>query len=86
MPRPQPPQPCAVQLPAGEYQWCACGESTAFPFCHQAAGCQPLRFVVKPARRVETLWLCGCGASKTKPFCDGSHNKLGPKTGWAKLA
>ncbi len=86
MPRSQPLQPCAVQLAPGEYLWCACGESAAFPFCKGAQGCQPLRFVVKPQRSLETLWLCGCGASKTAPFCDGSHNKLGPKKGWSKLA
>jgi CDGSH-type Zn-finger protein len=27
----------------------------------------------------ETVALCRCGASKNKPFCDGSHNTVGFK-------
>ncbi len=25
----------------------------------------------------ETIALCRCGASTTKPFCDGTHSKVG---------
>ena len=27
--------------------------------------------------RVESARLCRCGASNTKPFCDGSHARVG---------
>ena len=30
-----------------------------------------------PYRAKETLALCHCGASTTKPFCDGTHSKVG---------
>ena len=30
----------------------------------------------EPLERKPTIALCRCGASKKKPFCDGSHNKI----------
>jgi CDGSH-type Zn-finger protein len=30
--------------------------------------------------RLETARLCRCGGSSTKPFCDGTHAKIGFKS------
>jgi len=38
------------------------------------------RVVLPSGRELETdgeTWLCRCGASRDKPFCDGSHRRVG---------
>lgn len=70
-------KPYMLDLPPGEYLWCACGRSLTQPFCdgsHKGTSFAPIKFTVTP--RTGTLWLCGCKHAKTKPHCDGAHNKL----------
>jgi CDGSH-type Zn-finger protein/uncharacterized Fe-S cluster protein YjdI len=31
--------------------------------------------------RLQETWLCRCGESNNKPYCDGTHKKIGFKTG-----
>jgi CDGSH-type Zn-finger protein len=30
-----------------------------------------------PVREGKAIYLCRCGASVNKPFCDGAHSKIG---------
>jgi 3-phenylpropionate/trans-cinnamate dioxygenase ferredoxin subunit len=42
-----------------------------------------IRLVLPSGREIETeeeTWLCRCGGSQRKPFCDGTHEKIGFNT------
>jgi len=68
--------PMAVELEPGEYHWCACGRSSAQPFCdgsHRGTGIVPLAFTAEAA---ETGHLCMCKQTANPPYCDGSHASL----------
>jgi len=72
--------PFVGKLDAGEYMWCACGQSKNQPFCdgsHQRLTGPPAKYPepVKfdhPGGRVA---LCVCKKTSKPPYCDGSHAK-----------
>lgn len=70
-------KPALLELEAGEYYWCSCGESKNQPFCdgsHKEAGeFHPVPFTLQ---KKKTVALCQCKRTKTPPYCDGSHSKL----------
>ena len=79
--------PYALELAAGTYFWCACGQSKKQPWCdgsHKDSGIEPVKFNVKKGGK--TVWLCACKATKNAPLCDGAHNKLTPAKGWKALS
>ncbi len=70
-------QPVQLNLEPGEYHWCACGASSAQPFCdgsHRGTSFQPLEFSVDVPQEVH---LCLCKQTSNPPFCDGTHARLG---------
>ncbi len=66
-------QPFVLDLAAGTYYFCACGQSKSAPYCdgsHTGTGHEPAVVELKNAQQVA---ICACGRSKTAPYCDGSH-------------
>ncbi len=69
-------KPTVLELEAGDYFWCSCGQSKNQPFCdgnHKDTDFTPQKFTLKKKQKVA---LCLCKYSENKPFCDGSHTKL----------
>lgn len=68
--------PFALELEAGDYWWCSCGQSKKQPFCdgsHKGTDFAPKKFTIA---QLEKVWLCGCKRSKDAPHCDGAHKNL----------
>ncbi len=69
-------KPTVLELEAGDYFWCSCGQSKNQPFCdgnHKGTDFTPQKFTLEEKQKVA---LCLCKYSENKPFCDGSHAKL----------
>ena len=65
-----------LEMEAGEYYWCACGQSQNQPFCdgsHKGTAFSPIKEVITEAKTVS--W-CGCKHSGKGAFCDGTHKTL----------
>ena len=69
-------KPTVLELEAGTYFWCSCGQSKNQPFCdggHKGTEFVPEKVVLESPQKVA---LCLCKHSKNGAFCDGSHAKL----------
>ncbi|MEA5447927.1 CDGSH iron-sulfur domain-containing protein [Leptolyngbya sp. CCNP1308] len=69
-------KPVVMELEAGDYYWCTCGQSTNQPFCngaHKGTDFTPMKFTLEEKKQVA---LCACKHTQNAPFCDGSHTKL----------
>ncbi len=68
--------PYVLDTKAGNYAWCACGESSKQPFCdgsHKGTDFTPIIVEIKEDKKI--AW-CGCKHSQNATFCDGTHNGL----------
>ena len=68
--------PMTVECKADEvYRWCACGQSEDRLFSDKNCSkkCQVIAY---EATEDELVTFCRCKATKTPPFCDGSHGQV----------
>lgn len=69
-------QPVVIELEAGDYYWCSCGESSVQPFCdgsHQGTDFTPVKLSLDKKQGVG--W-CLCKHTNNPPLCDGTHSQL----------
>jgi len=69
-------KPAVLELEAGTYYWCACGQSQNQPYCdgsHKGTEFTPKAFELTETKRVA---LCLCKHTGNSPFCDGEHTRL----------
>jgi CDGSH iron-sulfur domain-containing protein 3 len=69
-------KPAVLELEAGTYYWCRCGQSANHSFCdgsHKGTEFTPLKFDLAEKTQVA---ICNCKYTGNAPFCDGSHTKL----------
>jgi CDGSH-type Zn-finger protein/uncharacterized Fe-S cluster protein YjdI len=56
-------------------------ESTPDGPLHVTGNLEVVTGTGKTVNRVTDTWLCRCGQSKKKPYCDGSHREVGFRSG-----
>jgi CDGSH-type Zn-finger protein len=69
-------KPIVLELPAGQYAFCSCGESQNQPFCdgaHRTTSFTPEMFELAEE---QTVALCACKRNGGGPYCNGSHANL----------
>jgi len=69
-------KPIVLELEAGQYAFCTCGESKNQPFCdgmHRTTTFRPELFTLSEEK---TVALCACKRNGGGPYCNGSHAKL----------
>ena len=70
--------PFRAELLAGyRYAWCACGLSKMQPWCDgsHTSTRTGIRPVVWTQEKDETVFLCGCKHTGSKPRCNGTHKR-----------
>ena len=59
--------PFRVRVPAGSHRAHNAAHGTEY---------KSIKVEVAEGEAARDVWICRCGHSKNKPFCDGSHKKI----------
>jgi len=68
--------PYVIELEAGTYYWCTCGQSVDQPFCdgaHKGTEFKPVQLKLTETTKVP---FCGCKRTNDAPRCDGTHKTM----------
>ncbi len=69
-------KPAVLEMAAGTYWYCTCGESDGQPFCdgsHKGTEFKPEKVDLDADGKVA---FCQCKRSGSQPRCDGTHSGL----------
>lgn len=68
--------PYVMEMEAGKYAFCTCGESSKQPFCDGAHAPTDFKPEIIVLEEGGTVAWCGCKHSNKGAFCDGAHARV----------
>lgn len=69
--------PYVLEVEAGTYYWCSCGQSKNLPRCDGSHTGTEFTPIAETITEKKTVAVCACGKTKNEfNNCDGSHKNI----------